>query len=294
MNIFKINDFKIKINIFMLLMIVLYFYFGYFIEVFIMFLTVLVHEISHIIAARRYGFKVDEIEIFPFGGIARFEDLKTIYPGEEVFICAMGPLSNFIIMILFIGIKSFYTNSYIINYIIEVNKLMFILNLLPVLPLDGGKILRTILSLFIGYKSSTIKLVYITYIICTFIILYDILNGIIGFEVTYLSTIAVFAIIAAKKEKEMAAFVFIRSITRKTNDLNKKKKMKVHILVCIKTVNIKEAIECFLPNRYHIFIIIKSNGETIGTITEGQLLEGIFRYGLDITLENLLIESKEW
>lgn len=90
----------------------------------------------------------------------------------------------------------------------------------------------------------------------------------------------------------MAAFVFIKSITRKTSELYKKKKMKVHFLVCMKTISLKEVLDCFLPNRYHIFIIIKSNGETIGTLTESQLLEGLYTFGFDITLGELLIESK--
>lgn len=293
MNIFKIRDINIKINIFMLVMFIFYSLCGYFFETSIMVLSILIHEIFHSIAARKYGIKISEVEIFPFGGIAKFENIRTITPKEEIIICAIGPLSNLIIIILFLSLRVFYFDSYLIDYIIKVNKVIFIINVLPIFPLDGGKIVRAILSLFIGYKASTIRLVYITYFLCTFIILYDILNG-ITVNITYLGAIAVFSIVAAKKEREMAAFAFIRSITEKTNELSRKKKMKVHILVCIKTINIKETIECFLPNKYHIFIIIDSNGETIGTITEGQLIEGIYRYGFDVTLEELLIGSKKW
>ena len=292
MKIFKIKSISIKINIFMLAAFILFFLCGYFIESLIITLTVLVHEFFHSIVAKKYGFEVNEIEIFPFGGIAKFEQIKTIYPKEEIFICIIGPLSNLIIAIIFMSLKSLYFHSYMIDYIIRINKLMFVINILPIFPLDGGKIVRAILSLFIGYKSSTIKLSYITYMLCTIVILYDILNGLI-LNGTYFSLIAVFTIIAAKKEREMAAFVFIKSITRKTSDLYRKKKMKVHILVCMQTVNIKEALDFFLPNKYHIFIIIKSNGETIGTITESQLIEGIYSYGFDITLEELLIETKK-
>lgn len=293
MNIFKVRNINIKINIFMFLMLIYYSLYGYFIETSFMVLSILIHEIFHCIVARRYDLKIYEVEIFPFGGVARFGSVITVNPKEEILICAMGPLSNFLIMILFMAFRALYFDNYFINYIIKVNKIMFIINILPIFPLDGGKIIRAILSLFIGYKASTIRLVHITYFLCTFIILYDILNGITG-NIIYIGSIAVFTIVAAKKEREMAAFAFIRSITEKTSELSRKKKMKVHILVCIKTIKIKEVIESFLPNKYHIFIIIKVNGETIGTITEGQLIEGIYRYGFDITLEELLIESKKW
>jgi len=292
MKILRLRNINIKINIFMVVIFILFFLFGYTAEVFIVVLTVLIHELFHSFAAKKFGFSVDEIEIFPFGGIAKFEYLNTVSPIEEIFICVMGPLSNFLIMIIFMGIKSIYNDFYLIDYIIKINKLMLLINILPIFPLDGGKIIRAILSLFIGYKSSTVKLTYITYILCIFMMFYDIL-----YEVTYNSIytglIVVFILTAAKKEKEMAAFVFIKSITRKANDINKKKKMKVHLLVCLRNIRVKEALECFLPNKYHIFIVIKSNGETIGTITEGQLIEGILNYGLDITMEELLIESKK-
>lgn len=293
MNILKIKDISIKINIFMVIMFILYSLYGYFLETLVMVFTVLLHEVFHSIAARKYDFQIDEIEIFPFGGMAKFNSNRIINPSKEIFVCFMGPLSNLIVVIIFSIFRTIYIDSYLIDYIIKVNKLMLIINLLPVFPLDGGKIVRAILSLFIGYKSSTYKLVYITYFLCTITILYDIFNGIAG-DFTYLGAIAVFTIVAAKKEKEMAAFAFIRSITRKPSEINKEKKMKAHILVCIKTINIKETYECFLPNKYHILIIINSNGETIGTMTESQLLDGIYKYGFDVTLEELLMEIKKW
>ncbi|SCG83728.1 peptidase M50 [Proteiniborus sp. DW1] len=292
MNILRNNSISIKINIFMLATFILYSLFGYYMEIFVVVIAVLAHEIFHSIVAIKYGVKVKEIEIFPFGGIARFEQIEAISPKEEILICIAGPLSNLILVVIFRGLKQLYLDSYLIEYVININKLMFIINILPVFPLDGGKIVRAVLSLFMGYKFATIKLSYITYILCTILILYDILNGLM-INGVYISLIAVFIIIAARKEREMAAFVFIKSITGKTTEIYKKKKMKVHVLVCMETLSIKEALDCFLPNKYHIFIIIKSNGETIGTITESQLLEGIYTHDFDITLGELLIRSKK-
>lgn len=284
----KIKNINIIINVFMLVIFILYFFYGYIVEVIIMFITVFIHELSHNAVAKLYGLEINEVELFPFGGVARHNNLRMMSPKEEMVICIIGPLCNLIIMLFFTLLKNLYLNSYIINYIIKVNKLMFLLNIAPVFPLDGGKVARSLLSLFIGYKSATNKLVYSTYFICTFIILYDILNGIIKLEITYLSIVAVFTIVAAKKEREMAAFVFISGIMRKKDELKKTKISKVHFLVCLTSVNIKEAIEYILPSRYHIFILINNNGETIGTITEIQLIDGIYRYGYDITLEKLL------
>lgn len=292
MKILKIKNINIKINIFMAIIFILFFLFGYTAEVLITVLTVLIHELFHSFTAKKLGFKVDEVEIFPFGGIAKFQSLNSASPKEEIFICMMGPLSNFLIMIIFMGIKSIYSDFHLIDYIIKINKLMLLINILPVFPLDGGKIIRAVLSLFIGYKSSTVKLTYITYILCTIIIVCDILYG-LTYNIIYTSLIVVFILTAAKKEREMAAFVFISSITGKANDINKKKKMKVHLLVCLRNIKTKEVLECFLPNRYHIFIIINTNGETIGTITESQLINGIFDYGFDITMEELLIQAKK-
>lgn len=289
----RVKNTNIVINVFILFIFVIYFIYGYILEIIIMMMSILIHEFSHITIARLYGVEINEVEMFPFGGIARYKNIRLTSPKEEILICIAGPLSNLIIILFFILLKNFQFNICIVNYIVEVNTLIFILNILPIFPLDGGKILRSILSLYIGYKSATIKLAYITYFICTFFILYDILNGTIKQDITYLSIIAVFTIVAAKKEKKMAAFVFISGIIRKKDELNVKKVLRVHFLVCHKTLNIKEAIEYILPSRYHIFIIIDNNGETMGNISETQLIDGIYKYGFDITLENLLMNIKK-
>lgn len=292
MNIIKTRKINIKINILFVVFLLIYIYFGYCIEILVIVTTILIHELSHNIAAIKFGAKIKEIEIYPFGGMAKFDNLNITTPQEEIIICTMGPLCNLVLAIIFLGLNKIFTDIYLINYTLKINFLMLLINITPIFPLDGGKIVRAIISIFIGYKAATIKLTYITYTVCTFIIIYDIFNWITG-NITYFSTIAVFTIIAAKREKDMAAFVFIKSITGKPNDLKKKKRLKVHLQVCTTSTLIKEAIECFLPNRYHIFIIINMNGETIGTLTEVQLIEGIYKFGLDITLEDLLMKIKK-
>lgn len=141
MNIFKNNSICIKINIFMLAVLIIYSLLGHSIKIFIVVLAVLIHEIFHSVVARKFGIEVKEIEIFPFGGIARFEEIKAISPKEEVLICIAGPLSNLIIVVMFMRLKLLYLDSYLIEYVIKINKLMFIINILPIFPLDGGKLL---------------------------------------------------------------------------------------------------------------------------------------------------------
>lgn len=223
MNIIKNKSICININIFMLAVFIIYSLLGHSIKILLVILAVLIHEIFHSIVAGKFGLGVKEIEIFPFGGIARFEEMKAISPKEEILISLAGPLSNLIIVVIFMGLRQLYLDSYLIEYIININKLILIVNILPIFPLDGGKVIRAILSLLVGYKTATIKLSYITYILCTIIILYDILNGLIVNGV-YISLIAVFVIIAAKKEREMAVlFSLILLLENQVKYIRKRK-----------------------------------------------------------------------
>ncbi len=135
---------------------------------------VLLHEIGHGMMAREYGIAVQDITLFPFGGIARIEGMPDS-PRTESAISLAGPLTNLalamlVLPIVFIasvldGVRSPGDFS-VYNpaspsvvgfffYLLLANVFLAIFNLLPAFPLDGGRILRSSLSGFIGRRDAT-------------------------------------------------------------------------------------------------------------------------------------------
>ncbi|MTI68761.1 MAG: hypothetical protein FH751_00705 [Firmicutes bacterium] len=293
MTLITIKGIKIKINIFFIILLAIYIYIGYFIDICIILFSLIIHEISHIVMAVKKGVKIDEICLLPFGGFIKLKSFISENPKKEILTCIMGPLSNLIIAIIFIIINECFVSVYMVEYIIRINLFLFILNMLPILPLDGGRIIRGILSYNIGIKLATKVIMILTYIISSLTMVYGSLNILKNNEGIYIILLGVYIVIAARKEKDLAAFIFIKQILTKKEKILKKGVMKAHFLVGLKSVTIKSILDNFLPGKYHIIIVIDNSGTQLGTINEEELIKGAMELGIYVTLEKLLINKKK-
>ena len=151
--------FIIDLIIFIFLII---FYFTKQIEIYAMImLFALIHELGHLLAGLLMGMKPEKIELMPFGVSISFkikveEYNKKIKKGnmleiKKILVALAGPLTNFIIIIIASNINIDLFKALIIIY---TNFLIMIFNLLPIYPLDGGRILKGILHINFGIKKS--------------------------------------------------------------------------------------------------------------------------------------------
>jgi Zn-dependent protease len=115
-----------------------------------LFLSVLVHELSHAFMGRSEGIEIEEIVLHPFGGLARLRN-EPESPRAEFRIAIAGPAASFIIgIVTFVLLlptvrAGFYTVAGVLLLISAGNLLLAIFNLFPGYPLDGGRVLRAIL-----------------------------------------------------------------------------------------------------------------------------------------------------
>ena len=151
--------FRIDLKIFIFLII---FYFTKQIEIYAMImLFALIHELGHLLAGILMGMKPEKIELMPFGVSISFkikveEYNKKIKKGnmleiKKILVALAGPLTNFIIIIIASNINIDLFKALIIIY---TNFLIMIFNLLPIYPLDGGRILKGILHINFGIQKS--------------------------------------------------------------------------------------------------------------------------------------------
>lgn len=115
----------------------------------------LIHECVHLLIALFFKFKIQEIEIMPFGFWismqAKIEDynrkvLKSnVVELKKIFIAIAGPLINLICVIIFANL-----NFIKQDIIVYSNLLIFIFNLIPIYPLDGGRVIQSLLRIFCG------------------------------------------------------------------------------------------------------------------------------------------------
>ena len=116
-----------------------------------LFLSIIVHEFSHSLVARKHGIPMKGITLFIFGGMAEMSD-EPPSPKAEFMMAVVGPLSSILIAGIFYALYSAGVSAGIsrpvngvVQYLAYINALLAAFNVIPAFPLDGGRVLRSIL-----------------------------------------------------------------------------------------------------------------------------------------------------
>ena len=116
-------------------------------------LIIIIHELRHIISAKMFGWNFYKIKIYPFGGVSTFDEKINKPLIEELIILICGPIFQivlfFIVYLFFIyGFVSFRNYLIFMNY----HYTLLFFNLLPIYPLDGGRIINIVINKYFPYK----------------------------------------------------------------------------------------------------------------------------------------------
>ncbi len=113
-----------------------------------LFVSVLLHEMAHSLVARARGMSVNSIPLFLFGGVSNLQE-EPKQPGVEFIMAIVGPLTSLVLAGMFWGLgKVLNPQSMagaLVGYLALINLILAIFNLLPGFPLDGGRVLRSII-----------------------------------------------------------------------------------------------------------------------------------------------------
>jgi len=125
---------------------------------------VVLHELGHSLTARRYGVQVPRILLLPIGGMAEFDRIPR-KPSAELLITIAGPAVNFVIVALLLPLLwrellgmveiADFSVADMLTQLWWANLVMGTFNLLPVFPMDGGRILRALLAINLPYLRAT-------------------------------------------------------------------------------------------------------------------------------------------
>jgi stage IV sporulation protein FB len=149
---------------------------GLFKEACIFTIIIVIHEIGHIAMAFLLKWQINSINLYPYGGLTKFDEPLNKSLGEELLITIMGPITQIIFFGL-IEIGKIGDTNLIRSY--HYGILFF--NLLPIYPLDGGKLSSLLLQLIFPYKKSLRYVVYFSYLNIIFLFLYLSNNFILSF-----------------------------------------------------------------------------------------------------------------
>lgn len=168
---FKSKLIKIEFHRTYLIMALGYILTGHYLNLIIFSSLILIHEIGHFLIAIINNFNVQKIIIYPFGGMTKINDMINRDISEELLIATSGVITQYLfyLLIVFLYQKGL-IREYTYNLYTAYNNQMIFFNLLPIYPLDGGKIVNLILDKYLPYYKSNIITIIISLIVITIII----------------------------------------------------------------------------------------------------------------------------
>lgn len=202
---------KIKIYFVIELLIILVLFAGQARLTFLIFSVIFIHEIAHIIVAYFFRYSVSEIFILPFGLLVTIDQVKNDYLFKELLIFLAGPFVNLIIVL----ILNLSNNTNNLFYLC--NLYVLILNLLPIYPLDGGKMLSILLCYFYPY----VKAMKITFYFSLFFLVISFILSSLFIKLDVL-IISIFLLVMLYKENRELNNLNYRFIINKYLHPNKK------------------------------------------------------------------------
>ncbi|RKL65900.1 protease [Salipaludibacillus neizhouensis] len=128
---------------------------GLFKEILMILIIVFIHELGHSLVALRFGWRIRKITLLPFGGMAEMDEYGNRPAKEEILVTIAGPIQH----IWLIGISYLLVTTPVWSegdhrLFLFHNLTILAFNLLPVLPLDGGKLIFTLTSMFLPFQKS--------------------------------------------------------------------------------------------------------------------------------------------
>lgn len=274
-------------SLFLLLLVGLAFT-GHLVHALVMFSVVLAHELAHTWAAQSCGLPVSEIELLPFGGVARVDLPLEWDPSAELRVASVGPLSNLgLAGAAYCTAWSGWLPYEWVWPFVEMNFVLACFNLLPALPLDGGRIYRAILATRIGLKNATDRAVKLGRSL-------SVLIGSVGLYGTYTGrlnlswvVLALFISMAARREQSQAPYSFVRYLSQKRGEISKRGSLRVEAIVVTAETSLKEVARQFVPQKYYIVLVADAKGELTGVATEPMLLEAMLSVGINTPVSRI-------
>lgn len=253
--------------------------------------SILLHELGHIAVALLEGNKIHSINILPVGLNAQIEDECSAW--KNIFVFLSGPLINMLLYSLGLIINTYYLpESDNMRFFILINIYLAVFNLLPVLPLDGGRILREALALNTGLFFAGRLTEKISFFIAILLIALGFVQLQAGFYNFSLLFIGLYLIVCMKLQKTEAALMNVKQIIYRRSRLLKKGIYQARDLVAMKSMHLNEVIKCMDFDRFHIIHVLDENLKIVGTFTEQEIIDGLLNSETDLTFEEFIKSRK--
>ena len=252
------------------------------------YVSIILHELAHMAIAASFGCRTVSLRVLPVGLSAEI-DTGNCRRKEKLVIYSSGPaLSFFLSAAAYLAYLLLSEKPQYLYFISLLNFCLAVFNLIPAVPLDGGKILQEILNDSVGLITAAKYIRLIALILCiiaTAAGVYQILAGNLNFSLFIMGLYFIVFFITGKME---ASLMNIKQLLYRRQRLLNKGIYQARDLVVLKGMHLGAVIKALDYDRFHFIYLLDEDLRLLRLITENEIIDCMLKHPGDMTFEELL------
>lgn len=255
-------------------------------------LALFLHELCHAFVARAMGYRIKRIELQPFGFVARIEK-RIGNRWDELAVASAGPLFSLVSAAacgaLWASESLHLPGRTLIAQFGRINALLGIINLVPALPLDGGRMAESLLRMVLPSRQASQLLLFLGSITGAAAIVGGIFVPTEVDMQTMMFIMGAFLLLAVWRESRQTKEARIDGVLRRFETIRAGDCLRVRFIALHQSVRGEDALRFTDPRNITYILVVNDAMEEIGRLSESCLLDGIARLGMGATLRAILL-----
>ncbi len=251
---------------------------GRFLELAALFVIVLIHELGHLAAALKFGWTVKEVKLLPFGGVVEVEEAGALPSKEEAWVALCGPLQNvWLAAAGWLAGQAGWIDGGWAEGFVRSNLLLLCFNLLPILPLDGGKLLQTWIGLYVPYHRTLLWCARISLVFSAAVVIGSAAPvGFGGHLQLNLLAVGAFLLYSNWFHLRNVPYLFFRFLVHR----KRRSERRIDAGVLARPIVLSErrpvtaALRLFMKEGYHLIYVMRQ-GRVAKVLPEGTVIDGV-------------------
>ncbi|MBR7091365.1 MAG: site-2 protease family protein [Clostridia bacterium] len=274
-------DVKFSVSPLFVVLVCVLIYMGYFEILLCYLITIFLHEGAHAYVASKLGYKLNNIHIMPHGVSIGGANVYFSHR-DEIYIAMAGPILNIILCVVGVAMWWVIPMSYTVTeYFVWANIGVALVNVLPIFPLDGGRIMLGLLSTKYRRKTAQKVMQIIGIILSSMILILFVLSTFWQVNFTMLM-LGSFLFVISIVEDKMNNYTSIATVSDKMSRLGKG--VKIRNVAVLKDMTLYKLYRETAPNYITNFVVLGQDMEVIGQIKEAELEKLLTLYPATTTL----------
>lgn len=283
------DDIRIYISPVMFVMALYFIAMGMTYEFFCSLAAVLLHECAHAKIARKLGYELNVIKLMPYGAsLCGNNDIKQKH---EILIAAAGPIFNLVLATAFAALWWLVPSSYLFTEAFcKCNLYIGFFNLLPVYPLDGGRVILALLSMRLKRTKAYKIMRILSFVFGVAAIALFALSAVYSLNLCLLS-VGLFMIVSSFLPDKRAQYTALFALGSRRERLNKP--LEVRRFAVSEKTELGAVCAALDPDRYSEFTVLgETELEVRGKIDETALIDAIKLYGYAVPIGEIIKDKR--